>query len=193
MPYFHAVFHGLKAASQSVLLLFINILLLGQGKKKRKLKSTKAQLLDLNARLLLRANFSSFKQNLRNLRETSYFRDYLFRCYPAVNLCNSDRCGCIRYVSTVCYGNWMSVCISLSLSFLHFLFLTRSGTVHILHNNMSPALSQWWYSQHLALYHDLHFSYVSSFSAQRHHWVPQHLFPAHGYMWAHTNQIIIPT
>lgn len=108
-------------------------------------------------------------------------------------MCNFDLCGCIQYVYTVCYVNWMSVCISLSLSFLPFLFLTRSGTVHILHNNMSPALSQWWYSQHLALYHDLHFSYLSSFSPQRHHWVPQHLLPSHGYMWAHINPTIKPT
>lgn len=56
MTYFHAVFHGLKAASQSVLLFFINIWLLGE----KKLKSMKAHLLDLNARLLLRAIFSSF-------------------------------------------------------------------------------------------------------------------------------------
>lgn len=39
MTYFHADFHGLKAASQSVLLFFINILLLGQKKQK---KSSKA-------------------------------------------------------------------------------------------------------------------------------------------------------
>lgn len=113
-----------------------------------------------------------------------------FFLYMANNLSYFDLCCCIQYVNTVCSVNWMSVCISLSLSSLPFLFLTRSGTVHILHNNMSPALSQWWYSQHLALYHDLHFSYLSSFSPQRHHWVPQHLFPTHGYMWAHIHQMI---
>lgn len=101
MTYFHAVFHGLKAASQSVLLFFINILLLGQKKQKKAQK----HLLDLNARLLLRANFSSFKQNLKTLGLTSYSKDYLFRCYTAVNLCNFDRCGCIQYVNTVCYVN----------------------------------------------------------------------------------------
>lgn len=56
MTYFH-FFHGLKAASQSALLFFINIVLPGGEKK---LKSMKVHLLDLNARLLLRANFSSF-------------------------------------------------------------------------------------------------------------------------------------
>lgn len=66
MTNFHAVFHGLKAASQSVLLFFINILLLGL-EKKEKLKSMKAHLLDLNAQLLLRADFSSFKQNRKTL------------------------------------------------------------------------------------------------------------------------------
>lgn len=42
MTYFHAVFHGLKAASQLVLLFFINILLLGQkNPPKTQLKSIK--------------------------------------------------------------------------------------------------------------------------------------------------------
>lgn len=40
MTNFHAVFHGLKAASQSVLLLFINILLLGLKRKAQKHEST---------------------------------------------------------------------------------------------------------------------------------------------------------
>lgn len=80
---------------------------------------------------------------------------------------------------------WVSVYLSLSFFFffLPFPFLIRSGTVHILHNHMPPALSQWWYSQHFALYYDLHFSHISPFPPQRHHWVPEHLFPSHGYMW----------
>lgn len=74
------------------------------------------------------------------------------------------------------------LCISLFV-FLPFLFLIRSGTVHILHNNLPPALSQRWHSQHFALYYDFHFSHISPFSPQRHYWVPEHLFPTHGYMW----------
>lgn len=87
----------------------------------------KAHLLDLNARLLLRANFSRFKQNLKTLGWTSYSKDYLFCCYTAVNLCNFDRCGCIQYVNTVCYVNWMSVCMYLSVFFCIFSFSPDLG------------------------------------------------------------------
>lgn len=155
--------------------------------KKEKLKSMKAHLLDLNARLLLRANFSSFKQNRKKPSVKPQIPGIIYFFVIQLLICVTLSAAAAYSVwIQVCYVNWMSVCISLSLSFLHFLFLTRSGTVHILHNHMSPALSQWRYSQHLALYHDLHFSYVSTFSPQRHHWVPQHLFPTHGHMWAHT-------
>lgn len=74
------------------------------------------------------------------------------------------------------------LCISLCLS-VHSHSLLRSGTVHILHYNLPPALSQWWYSQHFALYYDLHFSHIPPISSQRHHWVPEHLFSPHGYTW----------
>lgn len=74
------------------------------------------------------------------------------------------------------------LCISLCLS-VHSHSLLRSGTVHILHYNLPPALSQWWYSQHFALYNDLHFSHIPPISSQRHHWVPEHLFSPHGDTW----------
>lgn len=80
---------------------------------------------------------------------------------------------------------WASVHLSLCLS-VHSPFLLRSGTVHILHYNLPPALSQWWYSQHFALYYDLHFSHIPPISSQRHHWVPEHLFSPHGYTWVPT-------
>lgn len=77
------------------------------------------------------------------------------------------------------------LCISLCLS-VHSHSLLRSGTVHILHYNLPPALSQWWYSQHFALYYDLYFSHIPPISSQRHHWVPEHLFSPHGYTWVPT-------
>lgn len=132
---------------------------------------------------------AAFQKNLKDLIVQGFFISlfiWLLICLTLTSVAAYSMR--ILYVLLI---EWVSV--YLSLSSLPFLLLTRSGTVHILHNNMSPALSQWWYSQHLALYHDLHFSYVSSLSSQRHHWVPQHLFPPHGYMWAHMNQMIRPT
>lgn len=134
---------------------------------------------------------AAFKQNLKDLIVLGFFISFFIRLLICLTL--TSVAAYSMWILYVLLIEWVSVYISLSLSSLPFLFLTRSGTVHILHNNMSPALSQWRYSQHLALYHDLHFSYLSSFSPQRHHWVPQHLFPTHGYMWAHINQMIKPT
>lgn len=70
------------------------------------------------------------------------------------------------------------VCLCLSL-----LLLIRSGAGHILHDNLPSTLSQWWYSQHFALYYDLHLSHFPSRPTQRHHRIPEHILSPNGYMW----------